>query len=155
MQQAYFSDDEADFINKTVVPVHFAGPVTVLFDGKTEPEQIPLVQVDASNRPDVADLARVARIEGIQRKGQPPYRYMTGKGNAAMIVTLVITDPVDCTFTAILKWPEHRDFFQLAMEREFFYLTVGKLEDALHNSIALTISRNELSEVIQRWQGEG
>jgi hypothetical protein len=45
MRQNYFTDEEADFINRTLVPVRFAGPITVLFDGKTEPEQIPVVQI--------------------------------------------------------------------------------------------------------------
>jgi hypothetical protein len=53
-----------------------------------------------------------------------------------------------------LSWPAFKEFFLLAMEREFFYLTAGEMEQALLNSIGLTISRTELAEVIKLWQIE-
>ena len=153
MQQNYFSEEDYEFINKTLVPVRSAGAMTVVFDDKSDPEIAAVVQIDTSNRPDIGDLARVVRSEGIGQKGQiPPFRYTMGKDNAAMIVSITMTDPVECTFTFVVKYPQHKDFFYTAAEREFFYLTVGEL--TLQNSIGLRIPHNELSEVIKVWESE-
>ena len=154
MKTSQFNDEEADRVNRLLVPVKFAGPLTVLFEGNAQPEQIAVVQLDASNRPDVADLARVTRTEGIQRTGNPPFRYLLGNGDAGLLVELTITDPVECEFTFFLPWQQHEALFQLMIERGSFYLTAGDLDNTLKNSIGLSLSREELSNALRIWRGK-
>ena len=93
--------------------IRFAGMVTVLFRDESHPTRLAVVQLDASARPDVADLARVFRAEGVRRINHAPPRYGIERGSECMIITLAMTDPVYCEFSLVLPWAPYQVSFNL------------------------------------------
>ncbi len=132
------------------LPVRFARPVPFLVGGKRE--DWPVVLVDASTRPDVADLCRVARAEGsIQRGGHPPFRYLFADGRGYMELASTITDPVNCAFKFALVWPEYYDMFTLMLSRGALLFTTDSVEEAMAKGIRMRINRDELRYVLANW----
>jgi len=135
-----------------MVPVRYAGPHMVQLAGKTEPERIAVIQLDVTARPDLADLARVMRSEGTQPRLLNPIMYNIGD-NAAMILSLQMSAPVEIDATVVIHWSMYREFFFLLHDLGVVYVALGAMEDLLTNSFALQLRIEELSIVLAAWQG--
>jgi hypothetical protein len=133
-----------------MVPVRYAGPHTVQLAGKTE--RIAVIQLDVTDRPDLADFPRVMRSEGVQPRLSNPVMYNLGS-NAAMILSLQMSAPVEIDATVVIPWPMYREFFLLLHDLGVVYVSLGALEDLFTNSIALQLSIAELSLILAAWQG--
>jgi hypothetical protein len=135
------------------LPVRFAGPVTVVTHGIGDSYAV--VQLEASDRPDVADLVRVHHAEGLEQGRRPPFRYLFVDGHGYMEFALEITDPVTCRFTFVLEWPEHAAVFTAMLERGILVVTTARPEDAGTDGIGMTINQPELRHVLGIWQEFG
>ncbi len=135
------------------LPVRFAGPVILLTHGSRE--TYPVVQLEASGRPDVADLVRVQHSEGLQQGRRPPFRYLFVDGHGYMEFALEITDPVTCRFKFVLEWPNHAAVFTAMLERGVLAVTTTRPEDAGTDGIGMTINQPELRHVLGIWQEFG
>lgn len=147
------SDEEAEFINKHLVTVESADNYWVMFEGKTKPKLTPIVKLDASERPDIADLRRVVSTEGMKRTKMPAIKYIASNDQKGMILTISLHDPVDCFFTVFLEWLKYRDFYTILLEQGVFYLTVNELEgNIMEKSFGIKVSQSELIEAIELWK---
>ncbi len=142
----------ADFL-ADALPVRFAGPVTLVTPGSRE--TYPVVQLEASDRPDVADLVRMHHSEGLEQGRRPPFRYLFVDGHGYMEFALEITDPVTCRFKFVLEWPEHAAVFTAMLERGILAVTTARPEDARTDGIGMTIKQPELRHVLGTWQEFG
>ena len=152
MLRRYIDGDTAQHLQASMVPVRYAGPHMVQLAGKTEPERIAVIQLDVTARPDLADLARVMRSEGTQPRLLNPIMYHIGD-NAAMILSLQMSAPVEIDVTVVIPWSMYREFFFLLQELGVVYVALGAMEDLLTNSFALQLRIEELSIVLAAWQG--
>ncbi len=139
-----------DAVLRAALPVRFAGPYTFVHGGT--PETWPVVQVDASTRPDVADLARVQHSEGLHRARRPPFRYLFVDGQGYMEFVVEITDPVACHFRFVLAWPTHAAMFTAMLEQGVVLFTSGPLAEAVRHGIGMAINQPELEQVVARWR---
>jgi hypothetical protein len=73
-------------------------------DGVTYPTAL----IDASGRPDVADLARVHAIEGVGDITTDARVVGTPSGGTALLLGVALTKPVHCRFAVRFELPEHR-----------------------------------------------
>jgi len=152
MLRRYIDSDTAEQLQASMVPVRYAGPHTVQLAGRTESERIAVIQLDVTDRPDLADLARVMRSEGTQPRLSNPIIYNIGD-NAAMILSLQMSAPVEIDATVVIPWSAYREFFFLLHDLGVVYIALGAMEDLLTNSIALQLRIEELSIVLAAWQG--
>jgi hypothetical protein len=120
--------------------------------GRAEPERIAVIQLDITDRPDLADLPRVMRSEGMQPRLSNPVMYNIGD-DPAMILSLQMSAPVEIDATVVIPWSAYREFFFLLQELGVVYVALGALEDLFTNSIALHFRIKELSIVLVVWQG--
>ena len=109
------SDEEARHIRATMVPLRYAGGLMVPIVGKAEPEQIAVLQLDTTQRPDLADLARVIHREGVQERLSDPIKYLISD-EPAMILSLPMSNPVKIDASVVIPWPSYRDFFFVLRE---------------------------------------
>ena len=135
------------------LPVRFAGPITLATQGSHV--TYPVVQLDAGDPPDVADLMRVRHSEGLEQGRRPPFRYLFVDGQGYMEFALEITEPVTCRFTFVLEWPEHAAVFTAMLERGILVVTTARPEDAGTDGIGMTINQPELHHVLGIWQEFG
>lgn len=153
MKTERFTDEEAEFINKQLVTVESADNYWVMFEGETRPRLTPIVKLDASERPDVADLRRVVSTEGMKRTKIPLIKYVASENQKGMILTISLHDPVDCVFTVFLDWLKYRDFYAILLEQSVFYLTAEEVEgNIMEKSLGVKVSQVELAEVIEMWK---
>jgi hypothetical protein len=148
----YIDGDTAQHLQASIVPVRYAGPHLVQLAGKTEPERIAVIQLDVTDRPDLADLARVIRSEGTLPRLLNPIMYNLGD-NAAMILSLQMSAPVEIDATVVIPWSMYREFFFLLQELGVVYVALRAMEDLFTNSFALQLRIEELSIVLAAWQG--
>ncbi len=135
------------------LPVRFAGPITLATQGSGG--TYPVVQLEASDRPDVADLVRVHHSEGLEQGRRPPFRYLFVDGQGYMEFALEITDPVTCRFKFVLEWPKHAAVFTAMLERGVLAVTTTRPDDAWADGIGMTINQPELRHVLGIWQEFG
>ncbi len=72
---------------------------------------LPVVLVDASDRPDVADLARVHAVEGVG----DVTTYLAPAPGSGLAVTVSCSTPVRCTFSVVLG-PDERPVLEHAAD---------------------------------------
>ena len=149
MLRGYMDGDMVQYPQASIVPVRYAGPHMVQLAGKTE--RIAVIQLDVTDRPDLADLARVMRSEGTLPRLSNPIMYNLGN-NAAMILSLQMSAPVEIDATVVIPWPMYREFFFLLQELGVVYVALGAMEDLFTNSFALQLRIEELSVVLAAWQ---
>jgi hypothetical protein len=140
-----------------MVPIVTGGSYTHFPKNDEESERIAIFQFDASARPDIADLARVTAIDGIQtRQRDITTIYFLGKGEEipGMTAVINITDPVECFFSFFISWLEYRDAFYAMAESGIMYLTTGEIRDKISPGkfIGMTVLANEIDEMIQIWE---
>jgi hypothetical protein len=155
MKQKYFNEEETQHINEILVPIRSARVVWIHPGDGTPPQQMPLVQLDASRRPDVADFARVTLLEGLPPGTRmPPFVYTMEPGYTSMLVSFDVTDPVECEFAFTLPWPQYREFFQGVIDSRLLFVTAFEnLEgDISSKCIGLKVDIEELQEVLRIWQ---
>jgi hypothetical protein len=151
MLRRLLDGDTAQHILASMVPVRYAGPHMLQLAGKPEPKRIAVIQLDITDRPDLADLARVMRSEGLQPRLSNPVMYNLGD-NAAMLLSLQMSAPVEIDATVIIPWSMYREFFFLLQELGVVYVALGAMEDLLTNSFALHLRIEELSIALAAWQ---
>ena len=71
-------------------------------------EQLPTVVVDASDNPEVADLARVHAIEGIGDIATEAAAVQTGDRTWRFFLAVIISSPVACAFVIEFALPADR-----------------------------------------------
>lgn len=86
-----------------ILPVLSTG-VTVDATG----ERHPTVVVDASGRPEIADLARVHAVEGIGDIATEAAAVPIGDGIWRFFLAVIISSPVKCTFVLEFALPSDR-----------------------------------------------
>ena len=152
MLRRYIDGDTAPQLQASMVPVRYAGPHTVQLAGNPEPNRIAVIQLDITDRPDLADLPRVMRSEGMQSRLSNPVMYNLGD-DAAMILSLQMSAPVEIDATVVIPWSMYREFFFVLQELGVVYVVLGAMEDLFTNSFALQLRIEELSIVLAAWQG--
>lgn len=85
------------------LPVRSVG-TTLGGDGMTYPTAL----IDASGRPDVADLARVHAVEGVGDIATDARLVPTPSGRIDLLLGVSLTRPVRCRFAVRFMLPEHR-----------------------------------------------
>jgi hypothetical protein len=128
MRFAGMSDEEARHIRATMVPIRYAGGLMVPIVGKVEPEQIAVLQLDITQRPDLADLARVIHREGVQLRLSDPVTYLISD-EPAMILSLPMSDPVKIDASVVIPWTTDRDFFFVLRESAVVYIVLGAIDE--------------------------
>ena len=80
-------------------------PLQVLDIGRTlgeDDDWYPTVVVDVSDRPDVADLARVHAVEGVG-----DLTSYVSASDGGLLLEVALSHPVECRFAVDLRLPEH------------------------------------------------
>ena len=140
-----------DELLKAALPIRFAGPFSTNAGGDVK--ELPLVQLDATARPDVADLFRVAAAEGHQSRTESAFRYLFLDGHGYMEVNVEISDPVTCAFTFVLRWPEHRALFELMLQGQPLMFTAASAPGQPQTrALGFKITASELQPVIATWR---
>lgn len=95
------------------VPIRAFGTIELPGPSKS---RVPYVQLDASHRPDMTDLARVCRLEGEDGDGQMVCRWWaTVEGEQQLVVIdAAVGSPVRCQFAIVFELPKHRGLLDLA-----------------------------------------
>ena len=93
----------SDGVEIVVLPVLDAG-TTIDADG----ERLPTVVIDARGNPEVADLARVHAIEGIGDIATEAVAVPAGDGAWRVLLAVIISTPVRCSFVLEFALPPHR-----------------------------------------------
>jgi len=148
-----FTDQDAQNLNAVMIPVRSATIVGLVEENK-QPTLIPLVYLDATERPDFADLSRVISLEDMQRGQLPPYIYTME--TPGLLMTLTLHDPVDLRAAFWVQWRGNEDFFQVMLQHERIYLTtVDDLTgmDLRRHCLGFTIFKAELNDAINLWEG--
>ncbi len=174
-----YSEDDVNRINAMIVPVRFAGTAAVPFPDPAEMERylaeamqystgycihlenvsgknlapMPIIQLEASARPDVIDLLRVFRTEGGQAP-TPQIRYMLGD-NPGMLLLFHFTDPVSCEFAVFLPWKERRQFLDDLAETGMFLVTTDDVRKGQIDTFWFPHPREGLQAAIFRWSNPG
>jgi hypothetical protein len=149
------SPDEAHRLHEELLahalPVRFAGPRTVDLGGLEL--EVPLVQLDASGRPEVDDLFRVVATESHQPQMRSIFRYLLRGGFGYMEINVTLADPVICAFTFVLEWPAHEELFALILMQEQLLFTTRPLNRE-HNTrvLGIKIERDELQPILSMWR---
>jgi hypothetical protein len=151
----WLSEKEArrirDELLKAALPIRFAGPFSTDAGGGVR--QVPLVRLDATTRPDVADLFRVAAAEGHQARTESAFRYLFLDGQGYMEVNVEISDPVTCAFTFVLRWPEHRELFELMLRgHPLMFTATSAAGQPETRALGFKITPAELQPVIATWR---
>lgn len=122
-------------------------------DPANAPEEIAAVRLDASGRPDVADLSRVIQADGIQTRSADPNRYVRCEGKGYMVLSTRIIDPVAITFKFVLTWPDYDHIFQAILRTGALYTTTEAFAPAFANGRALgcRVERHELEAAMGSW----
>jgi hypothetical protein len=71
-------------------------------------EQLPTVVIDATDHPEIADLARVHAVEGIGDIATEAAAVPTGDGAWRFFLAVIISSPVTCAFVLEFALPAHR-----------------------------------------------
>jgi hypothetical protein len=104
----------------TSLSVRFAGVLGVAHDAN----EVPLVVVDGDRRPDVADLPRVFRIEGIQAEARSRWLFVIDDGGRGCAVLLVgVNRPVRCRFRLLFNLVHDRALLGLVGRAGGFVMT--------------------------------
>lgn len=139
----------ADLLARAM-PIRFAGPRSVDIGGLNV--EVPFVQLDAGDRPDVDDLFRVVAAEGHQPDMRSIFRYLLRGGRGYMEINIRLADPVECAFTFVLEWPTHAALFELLLMQEQLLFTTQTLNTE-HNAAVLGVklAREELQPILNMW----
>ena len=152
MHTVQMSDEDLAYIRRTWARVRDFGVVRTFIDDQLAGE-IAVVQIDAGHRPDVADLLRIVRFDGINARQNPPIRYIPTRGEEGLLITATVTDPATCEFTFLLGWRDNPDFFEVIAVQGFFVMTVGELDAPLGDDVLrVNINAPELRQVLAGWQ---
>lgn len=76
---------------------------TLGVDGVTYPTAV----IDASARPDVADLARVHAVEGVGDIATEAHLAPSAPGSTDLLLRVTLTSPVRCRFAVRFGLPQH------------------------------------------------
>lgn len=71
--------------------------------------KIPIIHVDPTGRPDVADLPRVIGSEGVIGQGTVGWRFVVFPDGAGGVMDCEITRPVECDFKISVSTLEHEE----------------------------------------------
>jgi hypothetical protein len=85
--------------------------------------QLPLVHIDPEGRPDVADISRVVRREGMEGSADVTWRFIFFPGEAEGVVDIVVKVPVRCHFRVAISARVHRAPLEQIVEAETVALT--------------------------------
>jgi hypothetical protein len=107
-------------VSATSLPVRFAG----VLDSRHGVGDVPMVVVDCGRRPDVADLARVFRTEGIPAEARSRWLFVldeNGRGSALLLVG--VSRPVRCRFRLLFSMVDDRQLLGLVGRAGGFVMT--------------------------------
>jgi hypothetical protein len=107
-------------VSATSLPVRFAG----VLDSRHGVGDVPMVVVDSGRRPDVADLARVFRTEGIPAEARSRWLFVMdehGRGSALLLVG--VSRPVRCRFRLLFNMVDDRQLLGLVGRAGGFVMT--------------------------------
>jgi hypothetical protein len=152
MSMKPLSEEEARRINKILVPTRYIGTGKVYWDDKADPEETAFVQLDARERPDVADLARVVWLDGIAGKDSPPLLFGVEAGNEEMLVRTTIKEPVACEFAYSVPWRGNEDFFDLVAQTGVYYVTAGEIPGRLDKFVGHKVDKNDIQDALAHWR---
>ena len=109
-----------EHVAATSLPVRFAGVLGALH-GVGE---VPLVVVDGERRPEVADLPRVFRAEGIQAEARSRWLFVGEDGRRGCAVLIVgVSRPVRCRFRLLFSLVHDRALLALVGRAGGFVMT--------------------------------
>jgi hypothetical protein len=141
--------DELSTIAAIRVPVRFAGAAQVFpnEEGQGEPTIMAFVQVDASQRPDVASFTKRIRLLDIERGLLEPHIFTMDRPGLLFTVNTSLAH-----FAVHIPWCEYPAFFAIAAEEGRFLFTAARDLSASNACCELTINRDDLKEAMQLWQ---
>jgi hypothetical protein len=120
-------------------------------NGQREPR--PFVGLDASKRPDVADLIRAMFQEGYTNfQHKVHLSFMDEEGRLSMSVTFKIDEPVICQFRFQLPWPKYDPFFQSTLEQGQFYITTDDITEPIKGVMTMSVPQEVLGKVMGIWE---
>jgi hypothetical protein len=151
MPNDYYIDPESGFFGAPFVPIRSASVLPIVW-GDENLELTAVVQLDASEHPEIADLNRVLRLEGSKRGQHPPNHYLATTGQEAMITSWIFNDPVACAFSITLPWRGNEDLFRVMAMYGRFLLTTGEIENAPNEGIFWTVAPGEIQRAITTWE---
>ncbi len=146
----YFSDQEISELLQNAVQVALVGVWSSTPNSTNIDELTPLLHLETKGRPDVFDLIRVLRSEELPSEKLPPFIYSGGNHPGALL-RFDITEPVQCSFNILLRWPDDEDVLRLMALNGSLLLFVGD-EYKLESSIGVRVNRGELTKIIRIWE---
>lgn len=111
---------------------------------------LPVAELDARKRPDVADLPRIHRSEGAGDQRHAIHAVLTPTGGIA-VIALSLERPVRCRFSLVLDLAEHFDWLTRIARCGLLVTTtrpVATAEDALGSGVAWEIDPAALGDVL-------
>jgi hypothetical protein len=148
-----FTKEGAERVNRAIVPVRAVEAVRFRASEGAPMRGALLVRIDASERPDLVDLMRVVRQEGLQQRSELSPIYETQPGYEALIQYVAISDPVEVEFTIVLPWAEYEQSLRWLAEAQFLLVATGD-EDLAGQSIGLRVHGPDLQRAIALWEGK-
>jgi len=145
-----FSDEEAAELNRNCIPAQFAGSMRVTHEPASPDQLMPLLRLDTTGRPDVADFIRVLHTEGLPPGRMPPFIYSGGKHPGALL-RVDISEPVRCAFNVFLTWPDDEIALKLMAASGTLCLFVGN-EYQWEQAMGLRVVQEELFQMIRIWE---
>jgi hypothetical protein len=136
-------------LSKTALTVLAVYPVAL----PDEPGPLPLVLVDASTRPEVADLVRVHQLEG-DGEIETQWRYYLSQSFAKAVLRVEMSTPVRARFDLCFDLNEHLGALAAMAETGTLLMTTDKpalVPGALtrHPSLGLHCAQDDLRQVIR------
>jgi hypothetical protein len=109
-----------EHVAESSLPVRFAG----VLDSRHGVGEVPMIVVDGDRRPDVADLPRVFRTEGVQAEARSRWLFVMDDGGRGCALLLVgVTRPVRCRFRLRFSIADDRQLLALVGRAGGFVMT--------------------------------
>jgi len=135
-----------EHVSTTSLSVRFAG----VLNSRHGVGEVPMVVVDGERRPDVADLPRVFRTEGIQAEARSRWLFVMDDGGRGCALLLVgVSRPVRCRFRLLFSMVDDRTLLGLVGRAGGFVMTCADpaldRERALYEAMYVAVPSEVLS----------
>ena len=144
--------EEAEHFYSITVPVVYGRLLLFTPDEEhQDPYQMAVFGLDASQRPDVADLARVTRAEGLPPTGKnPPIVYLS-EPEPGILHHFKFNNPVKCEYALFLSYEKHPGLFPVMVAISNYYTTTGLAKDVVKEGLGVSLNGPELEKVISEY----